>query len=336
MRRWRPGARPAAQSCSPDSSLAPPDATEAVQAPTQITANSPRLTALIVACALFMQNLDSTVVATALPTMARAFGADPLHMNVALTSYMLSLAVFIPVSGWMADRYGSRTVFRAAIAVFTIGSVLCGRATNLPFLVAARIVQGGGWRAHGAGRAAAPAARGREDGPGCRDGVAHDAGAYRTRRRPAHRRLHRHLRALAAHLRPQRADRDPRHRARHALRGRSARARQAAARRARLGALQPCAWGAHDRAGDGGPGRAAGRVRRRAARGRDARRRRVRLARAAPSGAAARFRAAETPHLRRVRHGGGRCSASASGRSRSCCRSCCSSASATRRRRAVS
>jgi EmrB/QacA subfamily drug resistance transporter len=105
---------------------------------------STRLTALIVACALFMQNLDSTVVATALPTMARAFGADPLHMNVALTSYMLSLAVFIPVSGWTADRFGSRTVFRAAIVVFTIGSVLCGRATSLPFLVGARILQGAG------------------------------------------------------------------------------------------------------------------------------------------------------------------------------------------------
>ncbi len=89
-----------------------------------------------------MQNLDSTVVATALPTMARAFGADPLHMNVALTSYLLSLAVFIPVSGWMADRYGSRQVFRIAIGVFTLGSVLCGAATSLPFLVAARIVQG--------------------------------------------------------------------------------------------------------------------------------------------------------------------------------------------------
>jgi EmrB/QacA subfamily drug resistance transporter len=107
-------------------------------------AGSTRLTALIVACALFMQNLDSTVVSTALPTMARAFGADPLHMNVALTSYILSLAVFIPVSGWTADRFGSRTVFRAAIAVFTVGSVLCGRATNLPFLVAARILQGAG------------------------------------------------------------------------------------------------------------------------------------------------------------------------------------------------
>ena len=103
---------------------------------------STRLTALIVACALFMQNLDSTVVATALPAMARTFGSDPLHMNVALTSYLLSLAVFIPVSGWMADRFGSRSVFRAAIGVFTVGSVLCGMSTSLSFLVAARIVQG--------------------------------------------------------------------------------------------------------------------------------------------------------------------------------------------------
>ncbi len=101
-----------------------------------------RLTALIVACALFMQNLDGTVVATALPTMARAFGSDPLHMNVALTSYLLSLAVFIPVSGWMADRFGTRTVFRAAIGIFTMGSVLCGLSTSLPFLVGSRIVQG--------------------------------------------------------------------------------------------------------------------------------------------------------------------------------------------------
>ncbi len=101
-----------------------------------------RLTALIVACALFMQNLDGTVVATALPAMARAFGADPLHMNVALTSYLLSLAVFIPASGWLADRYGTRTVFRAAIAVFTVGSVLCGQSHSLWELVAARVVQG--------------------------------------------------------------------------------------------------------------------------------------------------------------------------------------------------
>jgi EmrB/QacA subfamily drug resistance transporter len=89
-----------------------------------------------------MQNLDSTVVATALPTMAKAFGADPLHMNVALTSYLLSLAVFIPASGWFADRFGTRTVFRAAIVVFTLGSIACGRAETLTFLVASRILQG--------------------------------------------------------------------------------------------------------------------------------------------------------------------------------------------------
>jgi len=108
------------------------------------TSSRTRLTAVIVASALFMQNLDSTVIATALPTMARAFGSDPVHMNVALTSYLLSLAVFIPASGWMADRYGTRTVFRAAILVFTFGSVLCGRADSLGFLVGARILQGMG------------------------------------------------------------------------------------------------------------------------------------------------------------------------------------------------
>ena len=108
------------------------------------TTKRTRTTAMIVASAFFMQNLDSTVIATALPTMARAFGADPVHMNVALTSYLLSLAVFIPASGWVADRYGGRNVFRLAIAVFTLGSILCGRADSLPFLVFARIIQGAG------------------------------------------------------------------------------------------------------------------------------------------------------------------------------------------------
>jgi EmrB/QacA subfamily drug resistance transporter len=91
-----------------------------------------------------MQNLDSTVIATALPAMARAFGSDPVRMNVALTSYLLSLTVFIPASGWMADRYGARSVFRTAILVFTLGSALCGRADSLAFLVAARLLQGVG------------------------------------------------------------------------------------------------------------------------------------------------------------------------------------------------
>ncbi|MBN8902220.1 MAG: MFS transporter, partial [Rhodospirillales bacterium] len=99
-----------------------------------VTSRRTRTTAVIVASALFMQNLDSTVIATALPTMARAFGYDPVRMNVALTSYLLSLAVFIPASGWVADRYGARNVFRAAIVVFTIGSILCGLSPGLPFL----------------------------------------------------------------------------------------------------------------------------------------------------------------------------------------------------------
>jgi EmrB/QacA subfamily drug resistance transporter len=120
-------------------SPAPPDPPIRVS---HATSRRTRLTALIVACALFMQNLDSTVIATALPTMARAFGSDPVRMNVALTVYLLSLAVFIPASGWVADRFGTRTVFRAAIAVFTIGSILCGQANSLGFLVMARILQG--------------------------------------------------------------------------------------------------------------------------------------------------------------------------------------------------
>ena len=103
-----------------------------------------RLTAVIVACAMFMQNLDSSMIATALPAMAKAFGYDPVRMSVALTAYLLSLAVFIPASGWIADRFGARNVFRTAIVVFTVGSVLCGLAGNLPLLICARIVQGFG------------------------------------------------------------------------------------------------------------------------------------------------------------------------------------------------
>ena len=101
-----------------------------------------RTTALIIAAALFMEQLDGTVLATALPSMAHSFNVDPLHMSVALTSYLLSLAVFIPASGWAADRFGSRTVFRTAIALFTLGSVLCGQSNSLPMLVASRVLQG--------------------------------------------------------------------------------------------------------------------------------------------------------------------------------------------------
>ncbi len=97
---------------------------------------------LIVACALFMENLDSTVIATALPEIARSMGENPLHLSLAITSYLLSLAVFIPASGWMADRFGARFVFRAAIVVFVAGSVLCGMSDSMYQLVGARVLQG--------------------------------------------------------------------------------------------------------------------------------------------------------------------------------------------------
>src|SRR3954447_22694277 len=97
-------------------------------------ASGARITALIVASAMLMDGVDSTVLAVALLTMAQSFHADPLHMNVALTSYLLSLAVFIPISGSVADRFGSRTVFRGAIGLFTAGSILCSQADSLTFL----------------------------------------------------------------------------------------------------------------------------------------------------------------------------------------------------------
>ena len=99
---------------------------------------------LIVACALFMENMDSTVIATSLPVIARDLGENPLSLKLALTAYLVSLAVFIPVSGWMADRFGSRTVFRAAIGVFMAGSLACGFSDSLGGFVAARFLQGMG------------------------------------------------------------------------------------------------------------------------------------------------------------------------------------------------
>jgi EmrB/QacA subfamily drug resistance transporter len=99
---------------------------------------------MIVASAIVMQQLDSTVITTALPQMAISLHTDPVRLSVAVTAYLLSLAVFIPVSGWAADRFGGRTVFRAAIALFTLGSVLCGLSGNVIELTAARVLQGFG------------------------------------------------------------------------------------------------------------------------------------------------------------------------------------------------
>src|SRR5689334_16381933 len=101
-----------------------------------------RLVPLIVACALFMENMDATIIATSLPAIAADIGANPLALKLAITSYLLALAVFIPASGWVADRFGARTVFRAAILIFVTGSVGCAFANSLAGFVVARIVQG--------------------------------------------------------------------------------------------------------------------------------------------------------------------------------------------------
>ena len=97
---------------------------------------------LIVATSFFMENLDGTVIATALPQMAGSFGVGPADLSIGMTSYLLTLAVFIPASGWIADRLGARTVFASAIAVFTLASALCGVSQTLLQFATARILQG--------------------------------------------------------------------------------------------------------------------------------------------------------------------------------------------------
>jgi EmrB/QacA subfamily drug resistance transporter len=106
--------------------------------------NRERLVPLIVAVALFMENMDSTVIATSLPAIAADIGSSPLELKLAITSYLLALAIFIPASGWMADRFGARTVFRAAIAVFMVGSIGCALSDSLLTFVVARFFQGTG------------------------------------------------------------------------------------------------------------------------------------------------------------------------------------------------
>ena len=263
------------------------------------TSGRTRLTAVIVACALFMQNLDSTVIATALPTMAKAFGADPVHMNVALTSYLLSLAVFIPASGWVADRYGTRTVFRAAIAVFTIGSVLCGRADSLAFLVAARVLQGiGGAMMVPVGRLVSAAHSAEERA--CRgDGVAHHAGAARPGAWAAGRWFHCHLFLLALDLRHQRAHRHHRHHPGQHVRGGCPRAATRPVRCHWTVALWDRALWSDVRPGDGGPRRRAARPHRGDGRCRPCRHPRVSGSRVAASCAAARSFADAIALLRR-------------------------------------
>ena len=103
-----------------------------------------RVLPLIIAVALFMENMDSTVIATSLPAIARALDTNPLALKLAVTSYLLALAIFIPASGWTADRFGARNVFRLAIGVFVLGSIGCALSHSLTEFVLARIVQGTG------------------------------------------------------------------------------------------------------------------------------------------------------------------------------------------------
>src|SRR5216683_3076786 len=98
----------------------------------------------LVGAAFFMESLDTTILNTAVPTVAAALKVPPLKMKSVLASYALSLAVFIPISGWMADRFGTRRVFASAIGLFTIGSLLCGLTSDIHVLVACRVLQGCG------------------------------------------------------------------------------------------------------------------------------------------------------------------------------------------------
>lgn len=113
--------------------------------PSLATQRNPRLRILIpvlVAMAFLMEQLDSTIITTAIPDMAHSLGTSPVRLNAAVTAYVLTVAAFIPVSGWFADRFGTRRVFVLALIVFTIGSMLCGMANSFGMLVAMRVIQG--------------------------------------------------------------------------------------------------------------------------------------------------------------------------------------------------
>jgi EmrB/QacA subfamily drug resistance transporter len=124
--------------------LSTPDPIAAPSPQPTLADSSKRLLPWLIAVAFFMESLDTTILNTAVPTIAAALHVAPLSMKSVLASYTLSLAVFIPISGWMADRFGTRRVFASAIAIFSLGSFLCGMSTNIHMLVAFRILQGVG------------------------------------------------------------------------------------------------------------------------------------------------------------------------------------------------
>jgi EmrB/QacA subfamily drug resistance transporter len=133
---WQSGIPPRCPTCPSGRQPGPPAGTHSR------TGELNRTTPLILAVALFMENMDSTVISTSLPAIAQSIGTSPIALKLALTAYLVSLAVFIPISGWMADRFGAKRVFRTALGVFIVGSVGCAVAGSLGEIVAARIVQG--------------------------------------------------------------------------------------------------------------------------------------------------------------------------------------------------
>jgi MFS family permease len=162
----------------------------------------------IVAATFFMEYLDTTVIATALPQMAASFKVGPNEVSLGMTAYMLALAVFIPVSGWVADRFGSRSVFATAIVVFTLASILCGLSQSVGQFTAARILQGiGDAMMVPVGRLIV--VRNTEKKPADASHLHHHlAGDCGTGAGPADRRLHHDLRVLALDLPAERAVRD--------------------------------------------------------------------------------------------------------------------------------
>src|SRR6202142_3234056 len=122
--------------------MSPPGSNKPPALQPSLAASSKRLVPWLIAVAFFMESLDTTILNTAVPTIAAALHVAPLSMKSVLASYTLSLAVFIPISGWMADRFGTRLVFASAIGIFTLGSFLCGISSNIHELVACRILQG--------------------------------------------------------------------------------------------------------------------------------------------------------------------------------------------------
>ncbi len=119
-----------------------PDTVAAAPLPSKTEQRAIKMIPYIVGCALFMQMLDATVVATALPTMATDLNTSVIRMNSIITSYLLAVAVFVPISGWAADRFGARRIFLTAIIIFTASSVACAASQTLEQLVAARVLQG--------------------------------------------------------------------------------------------------------------------------------------------------------------------------------------------------